>query len=69
MPTIHCHLCGGFIANPAGTRYRSPSAAAPAAAEPHSALCTCDHAVVYEAAPDTLAPHRQYHRIRSASRN
>src|SRR5207249_5532767 len=51
MPTVHCHLCGGFIANPAGTTYRAPDPSAPSAAVPHSALCACEHAVVYGIAP------------------
>jgi len=49
MPTIHCHCCGGFIDNPAGTTYRAADAATPPVA-PHSALCLCDDSVVYEAA-------------------
>jgi hypothetical protein len=69
MPTIHCHLCGGFIADPAGTTYRSPDPAAPRAAIPHTALCTCEHAVVYEAATDPVSSSRPVHHIRSASRN
>ena len=69
MPTIHCHLCGGFIADPSGTTYRSPSVGAPPAAVPHTALCTCGHAVVYGIAPDAVAGSHGMHRIRSASRN
>jgi len=65
MPTVHCHLCGGFIANPAGTTYRAPDPSAPSAAVPHSALCACEHAVVYGIAPATMPLQR----IRSASRN
>jgi hypothetical protein len=67
MPSIHCHVCGGFIADPTGTTYRSPHAGVPAAAVPHTALCGCGHAVVYGIAPEvTLVP---MHHIRSASRN
>jgi hypothetical protein len=68
MPTIHCHVCGGFIADPAGTIYRKPNAAPPAVV-PRSALCTCEHAVVYEAAPELGGEllHDVYD-IRSSSR-
>ena len=65
MPTIHCHLCGGFIGNPLGTRYRAPNAATQPVV-PHSALCVCDHPVIY-GMPEP-APAEMY-RIRSASRN
>ena len=65
MPTIHCHLCGGFIGNPDGTRYRAPDTSTPPVA-PHSALCVCDHSIVY-GTPE-LAP-AEISRIRSASRN
>jgi len=68
MASIHCHVCGGFIANPAGTKYRSPSGA-PQAAAPHSAFCMCDHAVIYGLAPEPTSSLRGVHRIRSASRN
>jgi hypothetical protein len=48
---IHCHRCGGFIANPGGTMFREESAGtAPIA--PHSGLCACDRAVVYGPAPE-----------------
>lgn len=67
MPTIHCHICGGFIGNPAGTTYRTPNAAT-LPAVPHSALCVCDHPVVYGAAEPAQALSEVY-RIRSASRN
>jgi hypothetical protein len=67
MPTIHCHLCGGFIANPAGTTYRKPDAATPPAI-PRSALCLCDHPVVYGTAEAALSLGGVHH-IRSASRN
>ncbi|MGE5803646.1 MAG: hypothetical protein ACM358_15475 [Gemmatimonadota bacterium] len=58
MPTIHCHRCGGFIDNPAGTTYRAPSASN-ITAIPRSALCSCDHPLLYEAAPVTVAPELQ----------
>ena len=67
MPTIHCHICGGFIGNPAGTTYRTPNPAKPPAI-PHSALCVCDHPVVYGAVEPARA-HPGMYRIRSASRN
>ena len=67
MPTIHCHLCGGFIANPAGTTYRTPDAAK-GPAIPRSALCLCDHPVVYGTAEPGPAL-RDVRHIRSASRN
>jgi hypothetical protein len=65
MLTIHCHFCGGFIANPAGVVYREANASSPAV--PHSALCACEHAVVYGTAPG--GGLRGVHYIRSASRN
>jgi hypothetical protein len=68
MLPIHCHRCGGFIDNPAGISYREPNAATPPVV-PHSALCSCEHAVLYGAAPGpAVAPHGA-HNIRSASRN
>jgi len=69
MLEIHCHRCGGFIGNPAGTTYReSPMATPPVA--PHSRLCACREATVYGPAPEnTLTELRGVHRIRSASRN
>lgn len=66
MLTIHCHTCGGFIANPEGTRYREPNAATPPVV-PHSALCSCEHAIVYGSAP--ARGLRGVHHIRSTSRN
>jgi len=59
---IHCHRCGGFIDNPAGTTYREPSVATPPAI-PHSGLCNCEHSLVYQPKPGVE------HRLRSASRN
>jgi len=67
MPTIHCHLCGGFIADPAGTTYRTPDAATPPAI-PHSALCLCEHPVLSDAAEPAPSSGGVHH-IRSASRN
>jgi hypothetical protein len=58
MPTIHCHRCGGFIDNPDGTTYREPRVSKTPAV-PHSALCACDHPLLYEAAPVTVAPEVQ----------
>lgn len=61
MLEIHCHRCGGFIGNPAGTTYREASMGTPPVA-PHSGMCVCAEATVYGSEP------RVYH-IRSASRN
>lgn len=60
---IHCHRCGGFIGNPAGTTYREASNGTPPAA-PHSGLCVCGASAVYGPAPEGTVHH-----IRSASRN
>ena len=71
MPTIHCHFCGGFIADPAGITYREPDAASPPVV-PHSALCKCEHSIVYGSAPAAELGGelvRDIHNIRSASRN
>jgi len=72
MLEIHCHRCGGFISNPAGTTYReAPAAALPMS--PHTGLCVCGDAVVYGPAPESAAGEpggpSGVHRIRSASRN
>lgn len=67
MSEIHCHRCGGFIGNPAGTTYRQASSGTPPAA-PHSGMCVCSDAVVYAPTP-TAQEHRGVYRIRSASRN
>jgi hypothetical protein len=65
MLEIHCHRCGGFIGNPAGTTYREASMGTPPAA-PHSGMCVCS-------APTVTGPEQVIgsgvHRIRSASRN
>lgn len=66
MLPIHCHSCGGFIANPAGISYREPNVTTPPVV-PHTALCICEHAVVYGSAP--ARGLRGVHHIRSASRN
>jgi hypothetical protein len=65
---IHCHRCGGFIGNPGGTTYREPSVATPPVV-PRSALCACEHALVYGTKPEARNSLRGVHRIRSASRN
>jgi len=68
MPTIHCDVCGGFIADPAGTIYRKPNTATPPVV-PRSALCTCEHAVVYGVAPALGGELlRDAYDIRSSSR-
>jgi len=64
----HCHRCGGFIATAGGTTYREPSVATPVAI-PHSALCLCDHALIYGPKPQVERQLRGVHHIRSASRN
>lgn len=67
MTEIHCHRCGGFIGNPAGTTYReAPNATPPVT--PHSGLCACGSSLVYGPAPVPAAIHGVHH-IRSASRN
>ena len=74
MPEIHCHRCGGFIGDPAGTTYRAASSATPPAA-PHSGMCMCGDSVVYGPAPVVYGPaptaeaRGAVYRIRSASRN
>lgn len=50
MTAIHCHLCGGIIADATKIEYRPPRASAqvaPTNLEP----CTCDRPIVYEHAP------------------
>jgi hypothetical protein len=70
----HCHRCGGFIASPGGTTYREAALASPVAT-PRSALCLCEHALIYGPgpvpvpAPDAERELRGVHHIRSASRN
>jgi len=53
MREIHCHGCGGFITNPAGS-YRLPSETV-AMAPPHSGLCTCYPSIVYGPPPVYLS--------------
>jgi hypothetical protein len=65
MSNIHCHICGGFIGNPSGTTYRTPNATTPLAV-PQSALCVCDHPVVF-GEPEAERALRGVHHIRSAS--
>ena len=67
MSEIHCHRCGGFIGNPAGTTFREASMMAPPAV-PHSAMCVCSDAVVYGRAPAALELADMYG-LTSASRN
>jgi hypothetical protein len=69
MLEIHCHRCGGFIGNPAGTTYReAPNPAPPVV--PHSGMCVCGEATVYGPAPENAETGLHgLHRIRSASRN
>jgi len=47
---IHCHQCGGMIADQAKVEYRAPRASAQLAV-PHPGLCTCTPPVVYEHPP------------------
>jgi len=69
MLEIHCHRCGGFIGNPAGTTYREAPHPTPPVV-PHSGMCVCGAATVYGPAPENTATAlRGVHRIRSASRN
>lgn len=68
MLEIHCHRCGGFIGNPAGTTYREASASTPPVS-PHSGLCVCGKPVVYGPAPEPAAALGGVHHLRSASRN
>lgn len=52
MSEIHCHRCGGFIADPGSIAYLPPSHSA--AAAPHTSLCACSQAVVYGPPPGYL---------------
>ncbi len=54
MREIHCHSCGGFIADPATVSYRLASDAA-ATAAPHTGLCTCQPSIVYGPPPGYLS--------------
>lgn len=62
MLEIHCHRCGGFIGNPAGTMYREASIATPPVS-PHAGLCACGEPSLWERQGGGV------HRLRSASRN
>jgi hypothetical protein len=52
MREIHCHRCGGFIADAGTIAYVLPCEAAVAA--PRSDLCDCSPAVVYGPPPGYL---------------
>lgn len=46
MNDIHCHSCGGFIADVATVSYRLPDPRLDPAV-PHDSLCGCRRAIVY----------------------
>lgn len=46
MTEIHCHTCGGFIADPKTVSHRLPDDTV-AQAAPRTALCACESAIVY----------------------
>lgn len=46
MPEIHCHGCGGFIADPANVSYQLASDTT-VTAVPRTGLCTCQPSIVY----------------------
>lgn len=50
MSQIHCHFCGGLIADPAKIEHRAPRVSAQFAT-PHHDPCTCATPVVYEHPP------------------
>ena len=50
MPHIHCHACGGFMADPGRISYQRPSGTTYMAA-PRSALCGCTTPIVYGPPP------------------
>ncbi len=50
MGPVHCHFCGGIIADPAGIEYRPPRASAQLAM-PHEGPCDCSPPIVYEDPP------------------
>lgn len=70
MSEIHCHTCGGFIAEPGAISYRQPSDA-PLMAAPHSGLCACTPAVVYGPPPGYVSwpGLASVERSRAAARN
>lgn len=45
MADIHCHTCGGGIADPTTVSYRLPSAHVETPA--HAGVCACDQPIVY----------------------
>ncbi len=47
---IHCHLCGGMVADQAKIEYRPPRASAQLALA-HPGMCICSPPVVYEHPP------------------
>lgn len=47
MTTIHCHTCGGFIADPTIVSYRLPDEEQSSAAVPHAGLCPCAPPIVH----------------------
>ena len=46
MTEIHCHTCGGFIADPTTVSYRLADGTV-AQAAPHTGLCGCAPAIVH----------------------
>ena len=46
MTEIHCHTCGGFIADPTTVSYQLADGTV-AMAPPHTGLCNCAPAIVY----------------------
>ncbi len=72
MLEIHCHTCGGFIAEPGVISYRQPSDATLLAA-PHTGLCSCSPAIVYGPPPGYLSwpglAMESVERSRAAARN
>ena len=50
MTSVHCHLCGGLVQDPATIEYRPPRSSA-MFAMPHEGPCECRPPVVYEDPP------------------
>ena len=46
MIEIHCHTCGGGIADPTTAAYRLPDSAQ-VETTPHAGPCACDQPIVY----------------------